>query len=106
MYPPPPFGVEGGHTRWGERWVGGQYFGRRQTQLCTLRMYRKYFVLTTTGMQQTEKSETMLRFHEIMVQIRMRIRIRRSIPLTNGSGFGSGCGPDPAIFVSNLQDVN
>ncbi len=30
------------------------------------------------------------------------IRIRGSIPLSNG--FGAD--PDPAIFVSNLQDVN
>jgi hypothetical protein len=45
--PPPPsppgecaFGAGGGHTRWAERGVGGggQYFGRRQAQLCTLRM--------------------------------------------------------------------
>jgi hypothetical protein len=42
-----------------------------------------YFVLIT--MQQTERSETVLRFHEIMVRIRMWIRIRGSIPLTNGS---------------------
>jgi hypothetical protein len=33
---PPAFGVGGGHTRWGERGVGGQYFRRRKTQLCTL----------------------------------------------------------------------
>ncbi len=34
---PPAFGAGGGHTRWVERGVGGgQYFGRRQTQLCTL----------------------------------------------------------------------
>jgi hypothetical protein len=37
-----------------------------------------------------------LRIHEILV----RIRIRGSIPLTNGSGFGS------CYFVSHLQDVN
>jgi hypothetical protein len=35
---PPAFGAGGGHTRWLERGVGGQYFGRRQTQLCALRM--------------------------------------------------------------------
>jgi hypothetical protein len=40
----------------------------------------------------------MLGIHEIWV----RIRIRGSIPLTKGSG----CGPDPAIVVSDLQDVN
>jgi hypothetical protein len=40
-----------------------------------------------------------LRSHETLV----RIRIRGSIPLTNG--FGSA-DPDPAIFVSDLQDVN
>jgi hypothetical protein len=39
---PPPAG--GGHTRWVERGVEGQYFGRRQTQLCTLYIC-KYFVL-------------------------------------------------------------
>ncbi len=38
----------------------------------------------------------MLRIHEILI----RIRIRGSIPLTNGSD------PDPAIFVTDLQDVN
>ena len=32
-------GAEGGHTRWVERGVGGQYFGRPQTQLCTLHMW-------------------------------------------------------------------
>jgi hypothetical protein len=31
-----------------------------------------------------------LRIHEILVRIRMRIWIRGSIPLTNGSRFGSG----------------
>jgi hypothetical protein len=34
----PAFGARGGQTRWVERRVGGQYFGRRQTQLCTLQM--------------------------------------------------------------------
>jgi hypothetical protein len=34
--PLPSFGAGGGHTRWVERGMGGQYFGRRQTQLCTL----------------------------------------------------------------------
>jgi hypothetical protein len=33
---PPAFGAGGGHTRWGVRGVVGQYFGRRQTLLCTL----------------------------------------------------------------------
>jgi len=33
---PPTFGAGGGHARWVERGVGGQYFGRRQTLLCTL----------------------------------------------------------------------
>jgi hypothetical protein len=51
--PPPPsppgecvhaFGAGGRHTRWVERGVGGQYFGRRQAQLCILCMYSKYFV--------------------------------------------------------------
>jgi hypothetical protein len=37
-YLPPAFGAGGGHTRWAERGVGGQYFGKRQTQLCTLHM--------------------------------------------------------------------
>jgi hypothetical protein len=36
--PPPFFGVGGGHTRWVERGVGGQYFGRLQKKLCTLHM--------------------------------------------------------------------
>ncbi len=40
-----------------------------------------------------------LRIHEILV----RIRIRGSIPLIKGSGSESD--PDPAIFVSDLQDV-
>jgi hypothetical protein len=46
---PPAFGAGGGHTRWVEKGVGGQYFGRRQTQLCTLhvstlctRMHHRY----------------------------------------------------------------
>jgi hypothetical protein len=41
--PPPPsppcecaFVAGGGHTRRLERGVGGQYFGRRKTQLCTV----------------------------------------------------------------------
>ncbi len=33
---PPAFVAGGGHTRQGERGVGGQYFGRRKTQLCAL----------------------------------------------------------------------
>jgi hypothetical protein len=33
---PPAFVAGGGHTRWVERGWGGQYFGRRQTLLCTL----------------------------------------------------------------------
>jgi hypothetical protein len=39
---PPAFGAGGGHTRWAERGVGGQYFGRRQEQL--LLYVCKYFV--------------------------------------------------------------
>jgi hypothetical protein len=35
---PRAFGAGVGHTRWLERWVEGQYFGRRQAQICTLRM--------------------------------------------------------------------
>ena len=35
-----PFVVGGGHTRWVERGVGGQYFGRRQSLLYVF----KYFV--------------------------------------------------------------
>jgi hypothetical protein len=34
VYPPPL--LRGLHTRRGERGMGGQYFGRRKTQLCTL----------------------------------------------------------------------
>jgi hypothetical protein len=33
---PPAVVGGGGHTRRVERGVGGQYFGRRMTQLCTL----------------------------------------------------------------------
>jgi hypothetical protein len=40
----------------------------------------------------------MLRIHDILVWI----RIRGSMPLTNGSGYGS----DPVIFVIDLQDAN
>jgi hypothetical protein len=36
VYPPPRLCWGGGHTRRLEREVGGQYFGRRKTQLCTL----------------------------------------------------------------------
>jgi hypothetical protein len=38
--PPPAFGAGGGHTRCDGEWAGGggQYFGRRQTQLCSLHM--------------------------------------------------------------------
>jgi hypothetical protein len=32
----PAYVSGGGHTRRVERGVGGQYFGRRKTQLCTL----------------------------------------------------------------------
>jgi hypothetical protein len=35
---PPAFGAWGGHSHWVERGVGGQYFGRPQTLLCTLHM--------------------------------------------------------------------
>jgi hypothetical protein len=41
---PPAFGVGGGHTRWVERGVWGQYFGRRQAQLRTLQYVCKYTV--------------------------------------------------------------
>jgi hypothetical protein len=49
--PPPPHrpasvypsGAGGGHTRWVERGVVGQYFGRRQTQLVLY--ICKYFVV-------------------------------------------------------------
>jgi hypothetical protein len=34
--PRPAFGAGEGHTRWVEMGVGDQYFGRRQTLLCTL----------------------------------------------------------------------
>jgi hypothetical protein len=34
VYPPPL--VRGEDTRWVESGVGDQYFGRRQTQLCSL----------------------------------------------------------------------
>ncbi len=37
----PAFGAGGGHTRWVEKGVGGQHFGRRETcdtQLCNLHM--------------------------------------------------------------------
>ncbi len=33
---PPRLGCGGGHTCRGERGVGGQYFGRRRTQRCTI----------------------------------------------------------------------
>jgi hypothetical protein len=33
---PPAFDAGGGHTGWVARGVGGQYFGRRKTKLCTL----------------------------------------------------------------------
>jgi hypothetical protein len=33
---PPAFVAGGEHTRLAERGVGGKYFGRRKTQLCTL----------------------------------------------------------------------
>jgi hypothetical protein len=39
-----PAGVRGGTHLLGGKGVGDQYFGRRQTQLCTLHMYSKYFV--------------------------------------------------------------
>jgi hypothetical protein len=40
---PPTFVAGGGHTRWVEKGLGGQYFGRRQTQL--LFYYRKTYAL-------------------------------------------------------------
>jgi hypothetical protein len=40
---PPAFVAGGGHTRRVERGVGGQYFERRKTQLCTLYLYRIIF---------------------------------------------------------------
>ncbi len=41
VYPPPhpAYGAGGGHTRWVERGVGGQYFGRRQTYVSTLWLF-------------------------------------------------------------------
>jgi hypothetical protein len=40
-----------------------------------------------------------LRIHDILVWIWIRIRV--SMPLTNGSG----CDPDPSIFIIDLQDA-
>jgi hypothetical protein len=42
--------------------------------------------------------EPVLRIHDILVWI----RIRGSMPLTNGSGCGSG----PSIFIIDFQDAN
>jgi hypothetical protein len=43
---PLAFVAGGGHTRWVERGVGGQYFGRRKTQLCTLPIANPLWVRT------------------------------------------------------------
>jgi hypothetical protein len=43
-----------------------------------------------------------LRFHDIL----MWIQIRGSMPLTNGSGFGSGCGSGSSIFIIDIEDAN
>jgi hypothetical protein len=40
---PPAYGAWGGHTRWVERGVGGQYFGRRRYS--SVLYICKYFVL-------------------------------------------------------------
>ncbi len=42
--------------------------------------------------------ESVLRIHDILVWIRIRIRVRGSMPLTNGSGFGSWCEPGSFYF--------
>ncbi len=45
-----------------------------------------------------------MQIHEILVRICIRIRFRGSLPLTNG--LDSDADSDPAVFVSELQDVN
>ncbi len=61
----------------------------------------RYLIVTDPN---PEGPKPVFRIHDILVWIRMRIR--GSMPLTNGSGFGSGfwiririLDPDPAIFV-------
>ncbi len=46
---PPAFDAGGGHIRWVEMGVGGQYldFGRRQTQLCTV-LYICFYLVDYT----------------------------------------------------------
>ncbi len=44
----------------------------------------------------TKVIRAVFRIHDILVWI--RIRISGSMPLTNGSGFGSGCGSESGYF--------
>ncbi len=56
-------------------------------------------VESVKGTCHLEGWEPVLRIHDILVWI--RIRIRESMPLTNGSGYGSGV---PPIFVTKQQE--
>ena len=47
---PPAFGAGGGHTRWVERGVGGQYFDiLEDARHCSVLYIRMYFVLYRTS---------------------------------------------------------
>ncbi len=48
------------------------------------------------------KEQLIVPWNEILARIQMRIRVCRSIPLTNDPDAD----PNPAVFVSDLQDVN
>ncbi len=55
VYPPSAFGAGGGHTRWVEKGVGGQYFGRRETQICTLHVSTLWVQRSTSVCEEQQR---------------------------------------------------
>jgi hypothetical protein len=62
---------------------------RQQEGLCGIAL-EFYMVAINVRMRLLRAEKQALRIHDILVLIRIRIWIRRSMPLTNGSGCGSG----------------
>ncbi len=76
---------------------GGRFFGGWNVVV--------YFIVTCRLVRRFDRRSgfwSMMRIHEILVWI--RIRIRGSMPLTNGSGFGTGPG-SVSVFLSGILNA-
>ncbi len=85
----------GGHTRWQERGMGGQNFGRRQTQLCTLHMC-KYFVGPDKTKRKSEKFT--VHQHQFWMNRRRRTYGTQAVPAIGGFNF--------LLFLEFQQESN